>query len=103
VVPSPHIRRKTSNFEGAKIMNDSVQEPEAFGLARLAKRFPVTVFLSLAFGLSYPLTSLAIMAQYGVIPGRFLPQLRGLRRSYREALDAAEDQMPARNPEPVAV
>jgi uncharacterized protein len=78
VVPSLHNRRKTNNVEGARIMNDSIQEREAVGHARLAKRFPVTVFLTLAFGLSYPLMSLAVMAQYGVIPGRSLPQLVGL-------------------------
>jgi uncharacterized protein len=32
----------------------------------------------MAIGLSYPLMSLAIMAQYGIIPGRSLPQLIGL-------------------------
>jgi membrane protease YdiL (CAAX protease family) len=59
-------------------MNSSNQEREPAGLARLAKRFPVAVFLTLVFGLSYPLMSLAVMAQYGVIPGRSFPQFIGL-------------------------
>lgn len=63
---------------GARNMNDSIKGRGPAGLARLARRFPVTVFLTLAFGLSYPLTSIAIMAQYGVIPGRSLPEQVGL-------------------------
>ncbi len=59
-------------------MNDSTKERAPGGLVGLARRFPLTVFLTLAFGLSYPLMSLAIMAQYGVIPGRSLPQLIGV-------------------------
>jgi hypothetical protein len=59
-------------------MDHSTDEREPAGLARLAKRFPVTVLLALTFGLSYPLMSLAVMAQYGVIPGKSLPQLVGL-------------------------
>ena len=60
------------------MMDHSTDEREPAGLARLAKRFPVTVLLALTFGLSYPLMSLAVMAQYGVIPGKSLPQLVGL-------------------------
>ena len=43
-----------------------------------ATRFPLTAFLTMAIGLSYPLMSLAIMAQYSVIPGKSLPSLIGL-------------------------
>src|SRR3712207_1179895 len=59
-------------------MNDHIQQRAAAGLAGLARRFPLTVFLAIAIGLSYPLMSLAIMAQYGIIPGKSLPQLIGL-------------------------
>ena len=59
-------------------MNDHIEQRPAAGLTGLAKRFPLTVFLAIAIGLSYPLMSLAIMAQYGIIPGRSLPQLIGL-------------------------
>jgi uncharacterized protein len=59
-------------------MNDHIEQRAAAGLAQLARRFPLTVFLAIAIGLSYPLMSLAIMAQYGIIPGKSLPQLIGL-------------------------
>src|SRR3712207_5885172 len=59
-------------------MNDHIQQRAAAGLAGLARRFPLTVFLAIAIGLSYPLMSLAIMAQNGIIPGKSLPQLIGL-------------------------
>jgi hypothetical protein len=59
-------------------MNPPTQERQVSGLAGLARRFPLTVFLTMAIGLSYPLMSLAIMAQYSVIPGKSLPGLIGL-------------------------
>jgi len=65
-------------------MNDHIEQRAAAGpaglagVAGLARRFPLTVFLAMAIGLSYPLMSLAIMAQYGIIPGESLPQLIGL-------------------------
>ena len=59
-------------------MNDHIDQRAATGLPGLARRFPVTVFLAMAIGLSYPLMSLAIMAQYGVIPGTSLPKYIGL-------------------------
>jgi membrane protease YdiL (CAAX protease family) len=59
-------------------MNTRTQERQVHGLAGLARRFPLTVFVTMAIGLSYPLMSLAIMAQYGVIPGKSLPGLIGL-------------------------
>ena len=59
-------------------MSDSTRERGTGGLVGLTRRFPLTVFLTLVFGLSYPLMSLAVMAQYGVIPGRSLPQLIGV-------------------------
>jgi membrane protease YdiL (CAAX protease family) len=59
-------------------MNDHIEQRAVAGLTGLARRFPLTVFLTIAIGLSYPLMSLAIMAQYGIIPGKALPQLIGL-------------------------
>src|SRR5918998_5044410 len=59
-------------------MNDHIEQRAVAGLTGLARRFPLTVFLTMAIGLSYPLMSLAIMAQYEVIPGKSLPQLIGL-------------------------
>ena len=59
-------------------MNDHFEQRAAAGVAGLARRFPLSVFLAIAIGLSYPLMSLAIMAQYGVIPGKSLPQFIGL-------------------------
>lgn len=59
-------------------MNNSRQERQGRGLAGLAKRFPLTVFLTVAIGLSYPLMSIAVLAQYSVIPGKSLPGRIGL-------------------------
>ena len=59
-------------------MNTRIQEPQVRGLAGLVTRFPLAVFVTMAIGLSYPLMSLAIMAQYSVIPGKSLPSLIGL-------------------------
>ena len=68
-------------------MNEHILEREATGLARLAGRFPLTFFLITAVGLSYPLMSLAIMAQYGVIPGKSLPQVIGLDMERAAAIE----------------
>jgi membrane protease YdiL (CAAX protease family) len=59
-------------------MNSSTHRRQGPGLAGLAERFPLTAFLVVAIGLSYPLMSLAILAQHGIIPGKSLPQLVGL-------------------------
>jgi membrane protease YdiL (CAAX protease family) len=79
VVASLHAADEDEQLRKEQEMMDGpTDERDSTGLARLANRFPVTVFLALAFGLSYPLMSLAVMAQYGVIPGKSLPQLVGL-------------------------
>jgi len=59
-------------------MSTPTQERQVSGPAGLATRFPVAVFLTMAIGLSYPLVSLAIMAEYRVIPGKSLPSRIGL-------------------------
>ena len=59
-------------------MSTPTQERHGHGLARLATTFPVAVFLTIVIGLSYPLMSIAIMAQYSVIPGKSLPSHIGL-------------------------
>ena len=43
-----------------------------------AARHPVTAFLVLAFALAYPLMSLPVLADHGVIPSGWMPQLPGV-------------------------
>ena len=45
---------------------------------RVASRYPLAAFLVIVFGLSYPLMSIPILAQYDVIPGKSLPPRLGL-------------------------
>ncbi len=62
--------------------HDSVPRPShhhrSVGLRGWSTRHPVSAFLGLAFAIAYPAMSLPILADHGVIPGGWLPQLPGL-------------------------
>lgn len=47
-------------------------------LERLARRYPIALFLALVFGFGYPLMFLPLLAARGVIPGGSLPAAVGL-------------------------
>jgi membrane protease YdiL (CAAX protease family) len=47
-------------------------------LRNLARRHPVALYLTLVFGLGYPLMFVPYLAERGVIPGKSLPGLVGL-------------------------
>lgn len=55
-----------------------VQRQPASGLRAWSTRHPVTTFLVLAFAIAYPVMSVPILADHGVIPGGWLPNLPGL-------------------------
>ena len=46
--------------------------------AALARRHPVSAFLGLVFAIAYPVMSVPILAEHGVIPDGWMPQLPGL-------------------------
>jgi membrane protease YdiL (CAAX protease family) len=56
----------------------SVHRPPTRGLRAWSSRHPVTTFLVLAFAIAYPAMSVPILADHGVIPGGWMPNLRGL-------------------------
>lgn len=47
------------------------------GLRAWSTRHPVSAFLRLAFAIACPFMSLPILADHGVIPGGWMPQLPG--------------------------
>ena len=47
-------------------------------VAALARRHPVSAFLGLVFVIAYPVMSVPILAEHGVIPDGWMPQLPGL-------------------------
>ncbi|MHB1329167.1 MAG: CPBP family glutamic-type intramembrane protease [Gemmatimonadales bacterium] len=53
-----------------------LQEPA--GLRGLARRHPIVLYLTIVFGLGYPLMLLPVLADCGIIPGASLPALVGL-------------------------
>jgi membrane protease YdiL (CAAX protease family) len=53
-------------------------DPEWTGLRGLARRHPIALYLTIVFGLGYPLMLLPVLAGRGVIPGASLPALVGL-------------------------
>lgn len=55
-----------------------VRRPPASGLRAWSARHPVAMFLGLAFIVAYPVMSLPVLADHGVIPGGWMPQLPGL-------------------------
>jgi membrane protease YdiL (CAAX protease family) len=59
---------------------------EPSGIRALARRYPVTLYLTLVFGLGYPLMFLPLLAQRGVIPGASLPAMVGLDTERAAAL-----------------
>ena len=48
------------------------------GLHGVARRHPIALFLTIVFGLGYPLMFLPVLAARGVIPGASLPAMVGL-------------------------
>ena len=56
----------------------AITAPEPTGLAGVARRHPIALFLTLLFGIGYPLMALPILADRGLIPGRSLPGAIGL-------------------------
>jgi CAAX protease family protein len=48
------------------------------GLQGLARRRPIALYLTIVFGLGYPLMFLPLLAQRGIIPGASLPGMVGL-------------------------
>ncbi|MCW2762561.1 MAG: hypothetical protein JWR85_2762 [Marmoricola sp.] len=46
--------------------------------AALARRHPVSTFLGLVFAIAYPVMSVPVLADHGVIPGGWMPQLPGV-------------------------
>lgn len=64
-------------------------EPDADGssaLRRLAIHHPIALFLTLVFGLGYPLMFVPLLAARGVIPGGSLPGMVGLDTEKASAL-----------------
>jgi membrane protease YdiL (CAAX protease family) len=56
----------------------AIDDPPSAGLRARASRHPVTAFLLLLFSVGYPVMSLVIMADHGVIPGGGLSQSLGI-------------------------
>jgi membrane protease YdiL (CAAX protease family) len=56
------------------------------GLRGVARRHPIALYLTIVFGLGYPLMLLPVLAARGVIPGATLPQMVGLDLERASAL-----------------
>jgi CAAX protease family protein len=56
------------------------------GLRALARRHPIALYLTIVFGLGYPLMLLPVLAGRGVIPGASLPAMIGLDLERASAL-----------------
>jgi membrane protease YdiL (CAAX protease family) len=76
---SPGVRTKRPSRDRAiRTEVVSVHRPPTRGLRAWSSRHPVTTFLVLAFAIAYPAMSVPILADHGVIPGGWMPNLRGL-------------------------
>ena len=72
---SPGFRtRRRSRDRAIRTEVVSVHRPPTSGLRAWSARHPVTTFLVLAFAIAYPVMSVPILADHGVIPDGWMPQ-----------------------------